>query len=208
MKIYDITLPLHAGIAVWPGDVPFCLNSNLSIASGSPVNLGSITLTVHAGTHMDAPFHVDADGATAEAFDLTVCIGPAMVIDVSGRSEITCRDLASIERERIPRILLKTGAWNDSSTFPDEVPTIAPDVPAYLYKCGVTLLGLDVPSVDKVDSKDLPIHKELIRYGITILESLYLAETPEGLYELTALPLKIVGADGAPVRAVLKGSTL
>ena len=68
-------------------------------------------------------------------------------------------------------------------------------------------MGFTYPSVDKIESKDLPIHKELIRCHITILESLYLAETPKGLYELIALPLKIVGADGAPVRAILKGTT-
>jgi len=207
MIIYDITLPLRSDIAVWPGDVPFTLNRTLSIATGSPVNLGSITLSVHAGTHMDAPYHLDADGATAETIDLSVCIGPAVVIDVSGITEISCQDLAASDIERSPRVLLKTGAWTNLAVFPDDVPTLAPDVPEYLSNRGVKLLGIDVPSVDKIHSKDLPIHKELIRCGITILESLYLADTPGGRYELIALPLKVVGADGAPMRAILKGIT-
>jgi arylformamidase len=206
MIIHDITLPLCPDIAVWPGDVSFSLNRTLTISDGNPVNLGSISLSLHAGTHMDAPYHVDENGATADAFDLTVCMGAARVIDVAGKCEITCQDLYIIETERVPRILLKTGAWRDCTIFPDEVPTLAADVPSFLFRCGVKLLGVDVPSVDKVSSKDLPIHKELTRFGITILESLYLAETPEGIYDLTALPLKIVGADGAPVRAILKGA--
>lgn len=207
MIIYDITLPLKAGIAVWPGDVPFCLHRTLRLSLGDPVNLGSATFSLHTGTHMDAPFHVRQDGAGAEELDLQVCMGPALVIDVTGCSEISRHDLSILETERhnAVRVLLKTGSWPIASIFPEEVPTINSDVPEYLQSCGVKLLGIDVPSVDKIHSKDLPIHNALMRCGITILESLYLAETPEGLYELIALPLKIVGADGAPVRALLKG---
>ncbi len=79
-----------------------------------------------------------------------------------------------------------------------------PDVPAYLHSRGVVLVGFDVPSVDALDSKDLPVHHALGKYNIAILESLLLKDVPPGEYELLALPLKLVGADGAPVRAVLR----
>ena len=205
MTLYDITLPLHDKIAVWPGDVPFRLERSLSIANGDPINLSSITLSVHAGTHMDAPFHFNAEGKQSDSFDLSVCVGRALVIDVAGQDEITRTELARLEIERVERLLLKTGGWPKDAPFPHEVPTLALDVPEFLQSYGVKLLGLDLPSVDRIRSKQLPIHNALMRRGITILESLYLAETPEGLYELIALPISIVGADGAPVRAILRG---
>jgi arylformamidase len=78
------------------------------------------------------------------------------------------------------------------------------DVPAWLHHHGVVLIGVDVPSVDHLDSKALPNHHALGKHGITILEGLNLSEVPAGRYELLALPLKLVGADGAPVRAILR----
>ena len=78
------------------------------------------------------------------------------------------------------------------------------DVPALLREKGVILVGMDVPSVDALDSRELPNHHALGAHGISILESLYLSHVPEGIYELIALPLKLVGADGAPVRAILR----
>jgi arylformamidase len=80
-----------------------------------------------------------------------------------------------------------------------------PDVPAFLAERGVVLVGVDVPSVDALDSKELPIHRALAAAGIEILESLHLADVPAGEYELVALPLRLVGADGSPVRAILRG---
>ena len=103
------------------------------------------------------------------------------------------------------RVLLRTDAWTDITRFPEQIPVIAPDVPAYLQARGVVLLGVDVPSVDPIDSKDLANHYALAACGIRILESLRLVDVPAGDYELTALPLKLVGADGASVRAVLRG---
>jgi arylformamidase len=83
------------------------------------------------------------------------------------------------------------------------VPTLAADVPAYLAAYGVMLVGVDVPSVDAIDSKDLPIHRALDATGIRILESLDLRLVPHGYYNLVALPLRLIGADGSPVRALL-----
>jgi len=204
VRIIDITLPLRQDLAVWPGDVPVSLHQALSIKGGDSVNLGSIEMSLHAGTHMDSPYHFCDDATTAEGLDLSVCFGPALVIDVSGKSIITCGDLREVEVHRVERLLLKTNGWLDHSRFPEQIPTIAPDVPEFLNRYGIVLLGVDVPSVDSIESKSLPNHKSLYEFGITILESLLLDKVEEGIYLLAALPLRIEGVDGAPVRATLQ----
>jgi arylformamidase len=140
-----------------------------------------------------------------EALPLYAFVGPARVLDVRGRPVICRDDLARFDFSRTPRVLFRTDAWSDPTRFPDAIPVLAADVPDWLRERGVVLVGVDVPSVDALDSKDLPNHHALGRNGIAILESLYLKDVPEGVYELMALPLKLVGADGAPVRAVLRG---
>ena len=90
------------------------------------------------------------------------------------------------------------------TVFPETIPTLSADVPEYLRRCGIVLLGLDIPSVDSIDSKTLDIHHALHARGIHILESLYLKDVPAGLFELIALPLRLVGADASPVRAILR----
>ena len=101
------------------------------------------------------------------------------------------------------RLLVKTGRWSDSTVFPNRIPVIAADVPAWLQKNGVKLLGVDLPSMDEIDSKSLQNHHALAQAGIGIIESLDLSDVASGIYNFAALPLKIAGADGAPVRAVL-----
>jgi arylformamidase len=101
------------------------------------------------------------------------------------------------------RLLVKTGRWSDSTVFPNQIPVIAADVPAWLQKNGVKLLGVDLPSMDEIDSKSLQNHHALAGAGIAIIESLDLSEVAPGIYNFAALPLKIAGGDGAPMRAVL-----
>jgi arylformamidase len=129
-------------------------------------------------------------------------LGTARVVDVEGKSVVRIADLEPYDLP--PRLLLKTNAWRDYTQFPEQIPVVEENVPGYLRERGIVLLGVDVPSVDALDSKDLPVHHQLVRHGIVILESLYLREVPAGVYELIALPLKLAGADGAPVRAILR----
>jgi arylformamidase len=204
LELYDITIPISPSLAVWPGDTPFGLAWNMRLEAGDTVNLGSVTMSIHTGTHTDAPFHFLADGRRMEACDLARYLGPARVIDVSGAAEITVEHLRSIDLTGTPRVLLKTLAWTNYEAFPAEVPVIAAETPAYLQERGVVLLGVDLPSVDKIESRDLPNHRRLAACGIAIVESLDLRAVPPGVYELIALPLRLVGADGSPLRAVLR----
>ena len=204
MKIHDITLTLRDDLPCWPGDTPYRFALAWSKAAGATVNVGQVSTSIHIGTHVDAPFHFDDAGATVEALDLDPFLGPARVVDVRGRSTIRVEDLEPHDLAGFPRLLLRTDGWLDHSRFPESIPVLHEDVPAYLKERGVILLGLDVPSVDQIDSTELPIHRKLGSFGISILESVDLTRVEPGVYELIALPLKIGGGDGSPVRAILR----
>jgi len=212
MKIWDISRTLSDDFAEWPGDEPFHYRSTREIAKGQSVNLGAITMSLHNGTHADARFHFDQKGESIDKAPLDIYLGRATVVDLAQtflRSKekhlITTEDLKRHAEEiaATSRLLVKTGRWSDSTIFPNQIPVIAADVPAWLQKNGVKLLGLDLPSMDEIDSKSLQNHHALARAGIAVVESLDLGEVAPGIYNLAALPLKIAGGDGAPVRAIL-----
>jgi arylformamidase len=204
LTIRDITIPMQDSLACWPGDTPFRFTWTWRKANGATVNVGQFQLSAHTGTHTDAPFHFDDAGATADALDLHPFIGPAQVISLTDRKLIRREDIEPFDVTSTPRLLIRTNAWTDHTQFPTSIPVMDEDVPAWLNQQGVILVGVDVPSVDHLDSKALPNHHALGALGITILEGLNLSEVPAGRYELLALPLKLVGADGAPVRAILR----
>lgn len=194
--LHDITRKLEPGMAVWPGDTPFQRN----VVEWGSVRVGAITASLHSGTHTDAPCHFVPDGADVVASDLETFVGPAAVVDVRGINSIGPEDIGSVDA---PRVLLRTDAWPVGTPFPETIPVITPDAVAYLRQKGVCLLGLDVPSVDPIDSKTLDNHHALHAAGIAIVESLDLTEIAPGPYTLVALPLPIVGGDASPVRAIL-----
>ncbi len=207
MKIFDISRSLTNELAPWPGDTPFHFQLKGKIEEGSSVNVGAITTSLHNGTHADAKFHFDSSGWTIEQAQLETYIGPAFVLDLTSLfRDGSVRPIAVADLERTPetqRLLLKTNVWPESRVFPKTIPVIARDVPAWLQARGVKLLGLDLPSVDEIDSKTLENHHSLGAADISIVESLDLSAVPEGRYQFAGLPLKIAGADGAPVRAIL-----
>ena len=205
--LIDISRPLHPGAPHWPGDCPTAFHLNARIAAGASCNVGQLTLSVHNGTHADAPFHYNDRGATIDGLDLARFVGPARVIDARGCEALTgglLADLGAPEFAAAPRLLFRTDAWGDPDRFPSGWPLLDPGLPAWLAARGVTLVGLDVPSVDELTSRDLPRHHRLDAAGLLILESLDLRGVEPGVYELIALPLRLRGADGSPVRAVLR----
>ncbi|GGE25496.1 kynurenine formamidase [Marinithermofilum abyssi] len=200
----DISLPLSAETPVWPGDTPFSYRLTWTKAESGSVNVGQITLSTHTGTHIDAPYHFDDEGKRVLDLDVHLYIGPARVIQWEGEGSIRPKDLAAMDLTGVKRLLIRTGAWSDPCRFPKTIPHIEPELAPFLAEKGVRLLGLDLPSVDPLDSKELPAHHALHRRGIHILESAVLDQVEPGEYELVALPLPLKEADGSPVRAVLK----
>jgi arylformamidase len=208
MKIFDISRPLFNGLAPWPGDTAFHFELKWKMAEGATVNVGAVTMGVHNGSHADAPFHFQQGAGTIERMPLEIYFGEAVVVDLTNRfkggerREITLADLSSAA-DSAPRVLLKTGVWNDSKKFPEWIPVIANDVPKWLEERKVKLLGLDLPSVDTIEAKVLVNHHALAAANIAIVESLDLSGVESGTYHFSALPLRINGGDAAPVRAIL-----
>jgi len=177
------------------------------MSEGSSCNVGRLSLSVHNGTHADAPYHYNPRGETVEMIALDRFVGPARVIDARGRAGLSPELLASFSPAEIaatPRLLFRTDRWTDADRFPTDWPLLEPTFPAWLAARGVGLIGLDVPSVDALQSRELPIHQALDAAGILIVENLDLRGVEPGCYELIALPLKLRGGDGSPLRAVLR----
>jgi arylformamidase len=176
----------------------------MQIAKGAAVNVGAITLTVHAGTHADAPLHFLPDGVDISRLDLQKFIGPAVVIEISDAPEIGVAHLRELDFSRIQRVLFKTRSSSLSdSVWVDDFVFLNTEAAEFLGKHQIKLVGMDTPSVDSMISKTLSTHKTLAGHGIVNLENLNLSQVSPGEYQLIALPLKLAGLDASPVRAVL-----
>lgn len=204
MKIYDISRKLENGMPVWPGDTPFNYEVSMSKLDSGSVNVGRLTMSAHTGTHVDAPFHFDDHGKKIIELDLELYIGPVRVIDMIGKESIGANDLTGMDFEGFERVLFRTLAWKNPKEFPAKIPYLKADLGPFLAGKGIRLIGVDVPSVDPLDSKELTAHHCLNENGIHILESVLLDEVEPGDYELIALPLPLLEADGSPVRAILR----
>ena len=203
MSWIDITRSLSPDTAVWPGDQPVQWTWSARREEGSSVNLGAIHTTVHAGTHADAPLHTEGSGRAIHAIDLDPYIGPAEVVHVRGDA-VTESDVANVTERRV---LFRTPASDlPDNEWPERVTPISPGAIDAMNDRGVVLVGTDAPSVDPLDSKTLDAHHALFAAGMLNLEGLYLKEVEPGRYSLIALPLKIHGADGSPVRAALRAT--
>lgn len=205
MSIRDISIAMAPGTPEWPGDTPFTCTWSWRMARGDSVNVSAITASPHVGTHADAPVHIHDEWPAAEELPLDAFHGPAHVRTVSAeRDLLDIDDIPDLPAAPIERLLLRTGASIAAGTFPDRWPALAPDAARALVERGLRLLGVDAPSVDPRTSTELPVHHEIFRGGACVLENLDLHGIADGAYELTAYPMKIVGADAAPVRAVLR----
>lgn len=201
MRIIDISRPVTPATAVFPGDTPF----SISQRSWGEIVVGAIETTLHIGTHADAPAHFLRDGAGAGELDLRPFCGEAVVVVRTGDGPLTESEAESWEPEAGLRYLVRTRA-EPASSFPDEFAHLTAGAARVLARAGVALFGIDTPSVDHRDSRSLDAHRALAAGGVAILENLDLGSVAPGRYELIALPLRIVGADASPVRAVLRAA--
>jgi arylformamidase len=205
-RILDISPLLSARTAVFPGDTAFSRHEALHMGRGDPVTLSSITATVHLGSHADAPLHYDAEGRAIHEQPLDLYIGRCIVVRAQGEpgERVGIAHMAGRVPFGTERVLIATGTHPDPDQWPGAFAALEPDLVRWLDTRGVRLVGVDTPSVDPADSKDLPAHAAFRERDMAILEGLVLAGVPEGAYELIALPLRIEGADASPVRAVLR----
>src|SRR5688500_8568505 len=132
MTTYDITIPISGALAVWPGDTLYKFELGMSIQRGDSVNVGAVTMSVHTGTHVDAPFHFENEAVGIGSLSLEPYIGPTVVIDVTGQAKIGPEAFSGIAIARTPRVLLKTGAWTNHGLFPVNIPTLTEEAAAFL----------------------------------------------------------------------------
>ncbi len=210
-RIIDISQPIQASTACFPGDIPFSRDITVSYQQSAVMNLTAFTMSPHIGTHADAPVHITgnlkASSQTIGNTPLAPFIGPACVVDVSPCHTAIHPDKVLKKLHQLPtlpeRILFKTRQQVKPELFEADYAWFSPDLVNTLAEHGVRLLGLDTPSVDHVDSKTLGAHHALLQNDMVWLENLDLSQAPEGEYFLIALPLKLMELEASPVRAVL-----
>lgn len=209
--LYDITPPVTPRLGVWPGDTPLSREILCDLARGDSVTLSTLRTTVHLGAHADGPNHYTRDGQSIGERPLDHYLGLCQVVrvPVPRATRVGLPDLAlalpgGVGEIVAPRVLLATGTFPDPDRWNQDFAAVEPSLVDTLASRGVITLGIDTPSVDLQTSKDLPAHAAIARHDMAILEGLTLADVPAGLYELIALPLRLLGFDASPVRAVLR----
>lgn len=208
MKLIDVTVPIDANLATYPGNTPFGIEPIKRLANGDSSNVSTLHLSAHAGTHVDAPRHFFDEGAGAEALPLDMLCGRTRVIELTTRKAITAEDLAGFDLSEDLRLLLKTHNsrfWGDP-TFHDDYVGVTEGGARYLVDRGVKVLGVDYLSVEAYKTPGAPAHHTLLGAGTIVIEGLNLRDVEPGTYEMFCLPLAVVGSDGAPARVVLRRS--
>jgi arylformamidase len=210
MKIYDITVPITPDMPVWPGNPPVELERVSSMDAGAHDNVSRLACGVHTGTHVDAPNHFLNDNRTVETLSLGILTGPALVIEIP--ENVGLVTAAVLENAAVPagtvRLLLKTRnsmLWaRREKKFAEDFVGVSPDGAEWLVRAGVKLIGVDYLSVAP-RGQGTPTHRVLLQPGMVVVEGLDLSAVSAGNYVLYCLPLKLVGSDGAPARAILIG---
>lgn len=202
---YDISRVLTPRTAVFPGDTPVSVTQSLFVQRGDSCNLSSITMSVHAGTHVDAPRHYSDAGPGIDGLPLTLLIGPARVVTLAVTAAITLAAVQALDLRGVTRLLVHTRDSDvPDDVFDHDLVYFTPDAAAWLGRQCVRLIGTDAPSVDPVASSELAAHHAFLRYDVIIIENLCLRDVPDGDYEVMALPLRLADGDGAPARVVLR----
>lgn len=202
--VIDISPLLSARTAVFPGDTPLSREVLCDMAAGAHITVSTMRSTVHLGSHADGPNHYSHPAAAIHEMPLAHYMGKCQVIHVRGARgrRITPEDVHGAIT--CTRVLLRTDSQPDKSIFNPDFASLSPELVHMLADRGVVTVGIDTPSVDPADSKDLPAHAAFAARGVAIVEGLVLDGVDEGEYELIALPLKLEGFDASPVRAVLR----
>lgn len=204
MKIIDITITMNEAMPNWPDNPPFERRPIASIESDG-YNLSALSMTAHAGTHIDAPFHFADSGMTVDRIPLEWLIGLARVVYCPEEKLIRREWLQEIDIIGVERLLIKTRnseLWKQKG-FQEDFVGLDVGAVDYFVELGVKVVGIDYLSLDAYEDKAVPVHHMLLEKGIVGIEGLDLAEVEPGDYQLVCLPLKIGGSDGAPCRAVL-----
>jgi len=199
-------VPLDADVPSYPGNTPFSLEAIKRIARGDSSNVSTLHMSAHSGTHVDAPRHFFDQAPGAEGLPLEMLMGRARVIEVTSRKGISAEDFAGIDLSEDVRLLIKTRnsrLWG-SPEFHNDYVGVTAEGAKFLVERGVKVLGVDYLSVEVFKTPGAPAHHTLLGGGVIVIEGLNLRDVEPGTYDMVCLPLRIVGADGAPARVVLR----
>ena len=207
--IIDISLPLRASMPLWPDSAGFRLIPTMRLEGGEDYNVSKLECDLHAGTHVDAPWHCIESGTTVDRLPLDILVGRAVVAYLPEVRAVTARDLTALDVvvSSTKRLLLRTrnsDLWAAGvAEFNKDYVALTADAANWVVSRGIRLIGIDYLSIQRYD--DSPrTHQILLEAEVVILEGLNLAGVEPGEYELICLPLKLEGAEGSPVRAVLR----
>jgi len=191
----------------WPGDPECQIKRVHRMEDGAVCNLTQLSMSAHTGTHMDAPRHFIADGMTMEQMPMEAVIGRCRVFELECTDQITADDLKQCKISPGQRVLFKTRnstrSWQ-MNEFDKDFISIRQDAAQYLVDQKVLAVGVDYLSIGGYNKDGVETHQTILGAGIWVIEGLNLAEIKPGYYDLICLPLKLVGADGAPCRVVLR----
>lgn len=202
--VYDITPRITKKLGVWPGDTSMSREMLMDMTKGDNLTLSTLHSTVHLGAHADGPNHYGKNAPAIEERPLEHYLGECQVVHVNAArgSRVKTTDVeATISR---PRVLFATGTYPNPEKWNEDFAGLSVELIDWLDARDVITVGIDTPSVDVFESKDLPAHNAILKHDMAILEGLVLKDVPDGIYELIALPLPLVGFDASPVRAVLR----
>jgi len=207
MRWVDVTVPLRNGVAGWPGDEPFGIRRRLSVEQGYDFNISAVTMSTHSGTHIDAPLHFIIGAPGVDAMPPEATTGPARIIEITDDESVKAGELESHDIREGERVVLKTAnsrrSWIDLP-FLEEYVHVSLEAAEFLAGRGVRCVGVDYLSIGSTDMRSsIPTHLALLESGAWIIEGMNLVGVPAGPCELLCLPLRIVGADGAPARAFI-----
>ncbi len=205
-RVYDISIPVHARTVTFPGDPTLQFHAAARLSRGDVVNLSALEMCAHTGTHFDAPWHFLDHGAKSDEVPLSHFLGPALVADIGDVPAVGRAELERVPLDGVERLLLKTrnSALLREASFRTDFTYLAADGAEYLASLPLKLVGIDYFSIDQHKSATFPAHHALLGKGIAIIEAIDLTDVPSGRYELVCLPMKLVGLDGGPVRAILR----
>jgi len=200
MKFYDITIPVSHHTPEWPGD-----NKYERVERKTSAIVSKLTLSSHFGTHIDAPKHFLFEKKSVDQLPLNLFVGKFKVFVLKSKKLISLFDVKNLPIQKGDRILFKTINSNivTGAKFDAGYVSLSLEATQYLAKKKIALVGIDYFGIEAKSAPGHPVHVELLKNNIVIVEGLNLQKIKPGSYQGAILPLKIEAGDGAPARAVL-----
>ena len=210
-EIYDISVPISPNMVIWPGDPKVTVRQVSSIAQGSESNVSQIRMSVHTGTHIDAPKHFLDEGKTIEHISMQKLTGRVFVMAFNENVPVITEEILKQhpkidELKNVRKVLFKTRnskLWHDGANeFREEYVGLDHTAAQFLVDLDMALIGVDYLSIAPFSETKEP-HKILLEKEVVLLEGIDLSEVQEGFYELYCLPLLLHGCEGSPARVIL-----